>query len=68
MAEAHAAGTTENLVVAQGEVEIVVGREYQRLKQGDAIHFEADVPHAYRNIGESEALLYLVMTYVEAIG
>jgi transcriptional regulator with XRE-family HTH domain len=67
-AESHAAGTTENLVVAQGEAEIVVGRERHRLKAGDAIHFEADVPHAYRNIGESEAVLYLVMTYIEAIG
>lgn len=67
-AEAHAAGTTENLVVAQGEVEIDVGRERYLLKQGDAIHFEADVPHTYRNAGEGEALLYLVMTYVETIG
>ena len=67
-AESHAAGTTENLVVARGEVEIVAGRERHLLKQGDAIHFEADVPHTYRNGGETEALLYLVMHYVETIG
>lgn len=67
-AEAHAAGTTENLVVAYGDVEITVGRERHILKQGDAIHFEADVPHTYRNTGPREALLYLVMCYVETVG
>ena len=67
--EAHAAGTVENLVVAQGSVEIVVGREGPHaLGDGDAIVFEADVPHSYRNLGATEATLYLVMTYVEAIG
>jgi transcriptional regulator with XRE-family HTH domain len=67
-AEAHAPGTRENLVVARGEVEIVVGRETHRLGAGDAIVFEADVAHAYRNHSDAEALLYLVMTYVETVG
>jgi transcriptional regulator with XRE-family HTH domain len=68
-AEAHAPGTFENLVVAEGKVEIVVGREAPHvLTEGDAIVFEADVPHVYRNLGAGEATLYLVMTYVEAIG
>ena len=67
--EAHAAGTIENLVVAQGRVEIIVGREAPHLlSEGDAIIFEADLPHSYRNLGTTEATLYLVMTYVEAIG
>jgi mannose-6-phosphate isomerase-like protein (cupin superfamily) len=68
-AEAHAPGTFENLVVAQGKVEIVAGREAPHvLTEGDAIVFEADVPHSYRNLGTGEATLYLVMTYVEAVG
>ncbi len=68
-AEAHAPGTRENLVVAQGTVEIVPGKEGPRiLAEGDAILFEADVPHSYRNLGSSDAVLYLVMTYVEAVG
>jgi quercetin dioxygenase-like cupin family protein len=68
-AEAHAPGTRENLVVAAGAVEIAVGRDRPHtLAEGDAMLFEADVPHSYRNLGASEAVLYLVMTYVEAIG
>ena len=67
-AEAHAAGTTENLVVARGAVEIVIGTEKHELEAGDAILFEADQPHVYRNAGSSEAVLYLVMTYAEQVG
>ncbi len=67
-AEAHAPGTTENLVVARGAVQIVIGAETHELEAGDAILFEADQPHVYRNSGSSEAVLYLVMTYAEQVG
>lgn len=68
-AEPHAPGTRENLVVASGAVEITVGKDRPHtLAEGDAILFEADVPHSYRNLGAGEAILYLVMTYIESIG
>ncbi len=68
-ADAHAPGTRENLVVARGAVEVISGSERPvTLKEGDAILFEADVPHSYRNLGTEEAILFLVMTYVETIG
>ena len=45
------------------------GREpAQVLDEGDAILFEADVPHSYRNLADGEAVLYLVMTYVQTVG
>lgn len=62
-ADAHAPGTSENLVVADGAVEITVGGETRALGTGDAIVFEADVPHSYKNPGKREAVMYLVMTY-----
>lgn len=64
-AEAHAPGTKENLAVSVGEVEVVVGDTVHQLGTGDAISFDADVAHAYRNPGEGDAVMYLVMTYVE---
>lgn len=67
-ADAHAPGTTENLVVARGAVEILVGTQKHQLHTGDAILFEADQPHEYRNAGVGEAVLYLVMTYAEQVG
>jgi quercetin dioxygenase-like cupin family protein len=36
-----------------------------KLGEGDAILFEADVPHSYSNPGASETLMYLVMTYAD---
>lgn len=67
-AEAHALGTIENLVVTEGSVEIAVGGEIHRLGKKDAILFQADVPHIYRNVSAEKAIMYLVMIYAEPVG
>ena len=67
-ADAHAPGTVENLVVSGGSVEIEVEGARHLLRAGDAIVFEADSPHVYRNPGEAETVMYLVMTYAETVG
>ena len=68
-ADAHAPGTLENLVVAEGLLDLVVGdgahRETHRLETGDAIVFEADVAHVYANPTTEDCVMYLVMTYAE---
>lgn len=61
-ASAHAAGTFEHLVVHQGEVEISFADKHFALGSGDAMYFRADLAHAYRNTGNTSALLYLVMS------
>lgn len=68
IADPHPPGTIENLTVASGQVEIVVAGLSHILKPDDAIMFEADVPHAYRNRRSSTASMYLVMTYIDRIG
>lgn len=67
-ADAHNPGTVENLVVAQGTVEIEADGRRELLEAGDAIVFEADVPHVYRNKGGTDALMFLVMTYADTVG
>ncbi|WP_233261542.1 helix-turn-helix domain-containing protein [Vitiosangium sp. GDMCC 1.1324] len=67
-ADAHPPGTIENLVVTAGTVEIDRGDEHHVLHAGDAILFEADVAHVYRNTGNVDAVMYLVMTYAETVG
>ncbi|AUX46252.1 uncharacterized protein SOCE26_077570 [Sorangium cellulosum] len=67
-ADPHPPGTVENLVVTSGTLEMIVGVERHLLATGDAILFEADVPHQYRNPTRSEVIMYLVMTYVEKTG
>lgn len=59
----HPAGTVENLAVSRGSVEVEVRGESYTLDAGDVLVFEADAPHAYRNVTEREAVVYLVMTY-----
>jgi len=67
-ADAHPPGTSENLVVTAGSLEIDVAGDTHRLEPGDSILFEADTPHTYRNAGKVETVMYLVMTYAEEIG
>ncbi len=65
-AEAHPPDTTENLVVIDGSLTVVLEGEDHRLEAGDAIFFYADVPHEYWNEGTGQARFCLVMTYARA--
>ena len=65
--EGHGPGVQENLVVAQGVLEISVNDERYLLSTGDSILFYADQPHRYRNPADSEAVAYLVVTYPERL-
>jgi transcriptional regulator with XRE-family HTH domain len=66
-ADAHPVGTTENLVVTSGTLELTVGKDRHQLCTGDAIFFEADVPHVYRNPGSVNLTMYLVMSYANRV-
>jgi mannose-6-phosphate isomerase-like protein (cupin superfamily) len=68
VADPHPPGTTENLVVTAGTIEIDVAGDTHKLETGDSILFEADTPHVYRNPGKVEGVMYLVMTYAVEIG
>jgi transcriptional regulator with XRE-family HTH domain len=68
-ADAHPAGTRENLVVAKGTIEVVTGEERAVvLSEGDALFFGADVPHSYANPGQEEAVAFLVMSHMGSYG
>jgi len=66
-ADAHPVGTTENLVVTSGTLTLTVGKAQHELRTGDAILFEADVPHSYRNPGSTNLTMYLVMSYANRV-
>ncbi len=68
VADPHPPGTSENLVLTSGALELTVNGERHRLETGDAILFEADVPHSYRNPAARTATMYLVMTYANKSG
>jgi quercetin dioxygenase-like cupin family protein len=57
----------ENLVVAQGELELIIERRREHLSVGDSIIFDADVLHGYVNRGHGHLVMYLVISHGERV-
>jgi len=58
----HRKGVTEHIVVERGNLRaILAGQEYL-LGDGDAMYFEADIPHRFDNVGDTECTYYLVIS------
>ena len=58
----HRKGVEEHLVVERGQLEAALGGETYLLREGDALFFEADVPHRFENVGRGECSYYLVIS------
>jgi quercetin dioxygenase-like cupin family protein len=66
--EAHPPGTVENIVVSTGELRVRAGNEAPVvLRTRDATAFQADVQHSYENTGNVDAVVYLVMSYINLV-
>lgn len=61
----HFEGARELLTVQSGRVNLTSAGERAELSRGDSAHYPADVPHSIRNAGDSDAVLFLVVTYVQ---
>jgi transcriptional regulator with XRE-family HTH domain len=62
----HYAGTREFLTVESGALRITSGKDQVNLGQGDSAHYPADVEHVIENLGENDAIAFLVVTYGRA--
>ncbi|HEU5141639.1 MAG TPA: XRE family transcriptional regulator [Solirubrobacterales bacterium] len=51
----HEPGSRETAVVLQGIVALVVDGTRHELREGDAVTFDADLPHHFENEGDEEA-------------
>jgi transcriptional regulator with XRE-family HTH domain len=60
---AHFTGTREFLVVESGRVRIESGQDSEDLGRGDSVTYRADVSHAIVNLGDREAVVFLVDIY-----
>ncbi|MBX6396466.1 MAG: helix-turn-helix transcriptional regulator [Alicyclobacillaceae bacterium] len=59
---AHAPGVREYLAVLQGHLAVMLGEEHSyELDEGDAMYFEAAVPHRFINRGREECRYVLVI-------
>jgi transcriptional regulator with XRE-family HTH domain len=55
----HAHEGEEFVHVLQGKLHVRVGEEDYVLEPGDSLHFKSTRPHAYRNGGEGECIVFL---------
>jgi transcriptional regulator with XRE-family HTH domain len=58
---AHRKGVEGYIVVESGRLRALLGGEDYLLEEGDALFFEANVPHRFDNAGEGECSYYLVI-------
>jgi XRE family transcriptional regulator, regulator of sulfur utilization len=58
----HEAGSRETAVVTHGSVRLVVGEANYDLSEGDAITFDADLPHHFENPMNGEARFLSVVS------
>ena len=58
----HRKGVEEYVVVERGRLRAILDGEEHLLEEGDALFFEADVPHRFDNAGEGVCSYYLVVS------
>jgi transcriptional regulator with XRE-family HTH domain len=58
----HRKGVGEQIVVERGTLKAILAGEEHLLREGDALYFEADVPHRFDNAGKQECSYYLVIS------
>jgi transcriptional regulator with XRE-family HTH domain len=63
ISDAHGPGTRELVVVLTGALRMVVGDHSEDLGAGDAMLFNANLPHAYENPSAAEARYHDVIIY-----
>jgi mannose-6-phosphate isomerase-like protein (cupin superfamily) len=58
----HEPGSRETAVVLDGSLVLVLGDERYELARGDAVTFDADLPHHFENPGKKETEFMAVVT------
>jgi XRE family transcriptional regulator, regulator of sulfur utilization len=59
----HFPRTEEFLTVFEGEIRVTVGEKSEELGAGDFIRYQCDVDHDVENIGQSEAVVHMVVRF-----
>ena len=59
----HFQGTREFVTVERGTVKLEAGRDFETLEVGDSANYQADIEHALVNVGNQEAVVFLVVIY-----
>ncbi len=57
----HQKGMVEDVMVIEGEMEVLLNGQWKLLKKDESLRFPADQPHGYRNQGSAIARLHDIM-------
>ncbi|MDF9867722.1 transcriptional regulator with XRE-family HTH domain [Bacilli bacterium PM5-3] len=60
---AHERGTSEYVIVYSGEFEVEFENGSYTLKAGDALRYNADVAHTYKNISDEQTNICMIIYY-----
>ncbi|WP_100373549.1 helix-turn-helix domain-containing protein [Bacillus sp. FJAT-45037] len=63
--EGHQVGVEEYLIVEDGVLELFVGEKRYELNKGQAIHFQADEVHHYKNLSNEQKCLVTMFIYYQ---
>ncbi|MBA5687685.1 helix-turn-helix domain-containing protein [Rugamonas apoptosis] len=63
VSQPHDPGASEHLTLLHGAVEVEAGAHKKKVKLGGTARYPADVPHAIRNAGKTEAKALLVVIH-----
>jgi transcriptional regulator with XRE-family HTH domain len=63
ISEPHDTGVSEHVVVISGEVDLLINGVWQKLLEGSAIRFPADVEHGYRNESDCKSVFHNLIHY-----
>lgn len=64
-AEGHGKGAKEYITVFQGQLSMQIGEESYELSQGNAIKFDANEAHVYKNKSDVLTILNMTIFYAE---
>ncbi len=59
----HQQGVVEHIIVASGEMEVLIGDTWHGLKPNEGVRFKADQPHGYRNVSGRDATFHDMIHY-----
>jgi len=60
---AHEPGVIEHVIVISGQLELAVDGQWYSLASGEAMRFQADRPHAYRNASQETVRIHDLIHY-----
>lgn len=55
-------GVEKFLYILHGKIEAAIGAEKYHLAKGDTLYFEASLPHNFKNTGQDEARLIIIIS------